>query len=107
MPHRSMFHIADVMRGWSRSLRPVTAPPAWLDYDAGVTLSDIRGILTSAADGWRLLRVGRMKGVCWQPSGGSPSFSARYARHPTRRLTSEMVTLLGSEQPFAGWAGTL
>jgi len=51
-PHRTIFHIADVMRGWSRSVGPVVAPPSWSAYRDDIPLSGIREMMMSAGSYW-------------------------------------------------------
>ena len=52
-PHRTMFHIADVMHGWSTCVGPVIAKPSWLTYDETATLQEIRRKIADVGKSWQ------------------------------------------------------
>ena len=41
-PHRTVSHIADVMRAWSGCVGPIIETPSWPPYDDTETLQEIR-----------------------------------------------------------------
>src|SRR5712675_286884 len=51
-PHRTIFHIANVMRGWSSCIGPVIEEPSWLTYEETVTLQEIRAMFVTWAIAW-------------------------------------------------------
>lgn len=102
-PHRTMFHIADVMQGWSRSVGPVPEAPSWLPYREEMTLSEIRQLVVAAGEHW--LASGRA-------SDAAGLLSSRHRLNHTFHLVTHgthhrsqllsMVTLMGYGQPFEG-----
>src|SRR5262245_16279680 len=50
--HRTMFHIADVMQGWSGCVGPIIRKPSWLPYDESITLQDLRKKLVDVGESW-------------------------------------------------------
>src|SRR6266853_1785758 len=51
-PHRTLFHVADVMRGWSGCAGPIIQKPSWQTYDPGVGFHNIRSVLVDTGDSW-------------------------------------------------------
>jgi len=102
-PHRTMFHIADVMRGWSRAVGPVIETPTWLTYQESVTLSEIRTLLTDAAGVLRTAaRASHAGGVLGAERRLHQVFHlVTHGTHHRGQLLS-MLTLMGRAQPFEG-----
>lgn len=110
-PHRTIFHIADVMQGWSRSVAPIIEVPSWLEYRAGLPLSEIRELMANA--GTYLLAAAKSSHAM-----GLLSLERRvnhvfhlvtHGTHHRGQLLS-MVTLMDLGQPFeggdfGGWSG--
>jgi uncharacterized damage-inducible protein DinB len=108
-PHRTIFHIADVLQGWSGCVGPVIKSPLWLTYDESRTIGSIREMFLGFAEAWltsarlsheqKLLeKDGRLKQVFHIVTHGT---------HHRGQLLS-MVTLMGYPQPieggdFGGW----
>src|SRR5262245_47526457 len=51
-PHRTVSHIADVMRGWSGCVGPTIEQPSWPNYDAAETLAEIRKRIADIGESW-------------------------------------------------------
>ena len=111
-PHRTMFHIADVMQGWSRSVGPVIEKPSWLPYDATVTLREIRGMFTEFGTGWlAAAKSSHEAGVLAENRRLHQVLHlVTHGTHHRGQLLS-MITLMGHAQPFeggdfGGWSNT-
>lgn len=102
-PHRTVFHILDVMRGWTGCVGPEITRPAWRQYDESASfswfaeeLNRVGDSLTSAArasDQLGLLdRDRRLEHVFHIITHGT---------HHRGQLLS-MITLMGHAQPFEG-----
>jgi uncharacterized damage-inducible protein DinB len=111
-PHRTMFHIAEVMRGWGGCVGPTIEKPSWLEYDESMTLHDIKGLLTSAGES--LLAAARRShelGVLAEDRRLNHVFHlVTHGTHHRGQLLS-MITLMGYGQPFeggdfGGWSNT-
>jgi uncharacterized damage-inducible protein DinB len=102
-PHRTMFHIADVMQGWSRSVAPTITAPSWLHYDQRVSLEWIRSVLIEAADDLMLAaHSSNERGVLGADRRLTQLFHlVTHGTHHRGQLLS-MLTLLGYAQPFEG-----
>jgi uncharacterized damage-inducible protein DinB len=102
-PHRTMFHIADVMQGWSRSVGPVVEKPSWLAYDSTLSLLDLRTMLTTAGETLLLAaKASEETGVLGEDRRLHHVLHlVTHGTHHRGQLLS-MVTLMGHPQPFEG-----
>ena len=102
-PHRTIFHIADVMQGWSRRVGPVLSDPVWLPYDATLTLADLRQLLVASGDGWlAAARASCEAGVLHEQRRLQQLLHlVTHGTHHRGQLLS-MLSLLGQPQPFEG-----
>ncbi len=102
-PHRTMFHIANVMRTWSHCVGPVIRMPAPLPYDEAMPLQDIRTVFVEL--GAFLLaeaRASHERGELAQ--NGRLTHVLHLVTHGThhRGQLLSMITLMGHGQPFEG-----
>ena len=51
-PHRTISHVADVMRGWSGCVGPRIERPTWPPYDEAETLQEIRHRMAGTGASW-------------------------------------------------------
>lgn len=102
-PHRTMFHIGDVLRGWSRSVAPVIERPSWAAYDPGIDLDDIKATLEEAgAYCLEAARASHERGVLADDRRLHQVFHlVTHGTHHRGQLLS-MMTLMGHAQPFEG-----
>ena len=102
-PHRTMFHIADVLRGWGGTVGPVIERPAWRPYDDTTTLQEIRALFMAAAGALRAaVMASRDAGVLGQDRRLHQVFHlVTHGTHHRGQLLS-MATLMGHDQPFEG-----
>jgi uncharacterized damage-inducible protein DinB/predicted enzyme related to lactoylglutathione lyase len=102
-PHRTMFHIADVMQGWGGYVGPITTKPTWRTYDELMTLEEIRTKLTFAGQSClAAAKASHDQGVLSQRSRLAHLIHLiTHGTHHRGQLLS-MVTLLGYNQPFEG-----
>lgn len=102
-PYRTIYHIANVMRTWSRCVGPVIDKPSPLPYDEVVSLKEIRAMFVEIGDTWLsavkqsheqdlLDKERRLHQVFHLVTHGS---------HHRGQLLS-MITLMGYQQPFEG-----
>ena len=111
-PHRTMFHILDVMRGWSGCVGPVIQKPRWHEYDEGLTFENLAATLSEVGDCWlTAARASHEQGLLAQDGRLEHVFHlVTHGTHHRGQLLS-MITLLGHSQPFeggdfAGWSRT-
>ncbi len=111
-PHRTIFHIADVIQGWSRSVGPIVEPPSWMPYRDDIALSEIREIFASAGSYWlRAARASHEAGLLDLDRRLSHTLHlVTHGTHHRGQLLS-MITLMGHTQPFeggdfGGWSNT-
>ncbi len=111
-PHATLFHIADVMRGWAGAVGPVIKKPTWSPYRETMTLGEIRSIIEEAGES--LLRAARASdaaAVLDQDRRLHQVFHlVTHGTHHRGQLLS-MLTLMGRPQPFeggdfGGWSNT-
>ena len=102
-PLRTMFHIADVMRGWSGCVGPVTEKPTWQIYQESVTLQEMRTTILDAGKAWlAAARASHQQGVLNEKWRLNHLFHlVTHGTHHRGQLLS-MVTLAGNDQPFEG-----
>jgi uncharacterized damage-inducible protein DinB len=102
-PHRTMSHIADVVRGWSGSVGPEVTPPSWPAYDETETLDAIRVRIDEASDFWlTAAEASHESGVLGDERRLNHVFHlVTHGTHHRGQLLS-MLTLLGHPQPFEG-----
>jgi len=102
-PHRTIFHIGDVMRGWSGCVGPVTEKPKWRTYQESITLQEISSIISDAGKSWLLAaQASHQQGVLTQDWRLNHLFHlVTHGTHHRGQLLS-MATLLGYDQPFEG-----
>ena len=102
-PHRTMFHIANVMQGWSRCVGPVVTKPSWLTYQETVTLEEIRTMATDVGDSWLVAaRASHEQELLDEKHRLNHLFHlVTHGTHHRGQLLS-MATLMGYEQPFEG-----
>lgn len=111
-PHRTMSHIADVMRGWSGCVGPTIERPSWPSYDETETLTAIRKRIADVGDTWLAsARASHEQGVLGNERRLNQVFHlVTHGTHHRGQLLS-MITLMGLEQPFeggdyGGWSNT-
>ncbi len=109
-PHRTVSHIATVMRGWSGCVGPAIVKPVWPDYDAGESLKSIRTRIVGTGEAWRTAaRASHELGVLDQDRRLHQLFHlVTHGTHHRGQLLS-MLSLMGYEQPleggdFGGWS---
>jgi uncharacterized damage-inducible protein DinB len=102
-PHRTIFHIADVMQGWSRSVGPSISKPTWLPYEATVTLREIRAMFAEFGSAWlAAMQASREAGILDEGRRLHQVFHlVTHGTHHRGQLLS-MITVMGYAQPFEG-----
>jgi uncharacterized damage-inducible protein DinB len=111
-PHRTLSHIADVMRGWSGCVGPDIEKPSWPGYDETETLEAIGKRIAEAGTFWlAAAKASHEQGVLGQDRRLHQVFHlVTHGTHHRGQLLS-MLTLMGYEQPFeggdyGGWSNT-
>ena len=111
-PHRTMSHIADVIRGWSGCVGPTIKKPSWPKYDESETLQEIRNRIADAGDSWlAAAKASHAQGLLDNERRLNLLFHLiTHGTHHRGQLLS-MITLMGYEQPFeggdyGGWSNT-
>jgi uncharacterized damage-inducible protein DinB len=111
-PHRTIFHIADVMQGWSGCVGPIIQKPSWLAYDESLTLKEIRAMLVEVGASWlAAAKASHEQGVLDQDRRLHQVLHlVTHGSHHRGQLLS-MITLMGHPQPFeggdfGGWSNT-
>ena len=102
-PHRTIFHIASVMRTWSNCVGPVIAKPEPLPYRAEIPLAEIRAMLVELGDAWlRAAKASQEQGLLGTERRLHQIFHlVTHGSHHRGQLLS-MLTLMGYEHPFEG-----
>lgn len=102
-PHRTMFHIANVMRTWSRCVGPVIDKPSPLPYEEALHLQDIRAMFVDFGEAWlAAAKTSHAQGLLAQQRRLHQVFHlVTHGTHHRGQLLS-MITLMGYEQPFEG-----
>ncbi len=109
-PHRTAFHVVDVMGGWSGCVGPAIRAPVWAEYDTAVAPTALRA---------EVVRIGRSWGADLRASHEVGVLEDERRLHQTLHLVTHgshhrgqllsMLTLLGVAHPyeggdFAGWS---
>ena len=102
-PHRTIFHIANVMQGWSQCVGPLTKTPAWLAYEKHMPLSEIRSILVEVGDRWLAdAKASHDQALLDRERRLNHLFHlVTHGTHHRGQLLG-MITLMGYPQPFEG-----
>jgi uncharacterized damage-inducible protein DinB len=102
-PHRTMFHIADVMRGWSGCVGPVLEKPAWQTYDQAMAMEQIRAVISEIGMLWlTAAKTSHELGLLADERRLHQVFHiVTHGTHHRGQLLS-MITLMGYQQPFEG-----
>jgi len=102
-PHRTMSHIADVMRAWSGCVGPVITKPSWPGYDETESLHSIRTRIADLGSSWiGAAKASHEKGVLSEEQRLNHVFHlVTHGTHHRGQLLS-MITLMGYPQPFEG-----
>jgi uncharacterized damage-inducible protein DinB len=102
-PHRTMFHIADVMRGWSGCVGPVITRPTWPTYNDTVSLEQIRRSIVDIGESWMMAaKASHEQGLLGEEHRLNHVLHlATHGTHHRGQLLS-MFTLMGYDQPFEG-----
>lgn len=102
-PHRTMFHIVDVMQGWSGSVGPNIASPKWWTYDESVTLAQIKQMIEAVGSSWlAAAKASHQQELLSEDRRLHQVFHlVTHGTHHRGQLLS-MVTLMGYGQPFEG-----
>jgi uncharacterized damage-inducible protein DinB len=102
-PHRTMFHIADVMRGWSGCVGPTMHKPSWLPYNENTPLPELRKNILAVGESWKAAaRASHAQGLLDQERRLHQVFHlVTHGTHHRGQLLS-MITLMGYGQPFEG-----
>jgi uncharacterized damage-inducible protein DinB len=108
--HHTLFHIVDVMQGWSGCVSPEIKKPQWLEYDEGVSLEAIAEMNREVAPEF-------LKSIDHSHAAGVLHLDRRIEQvfhlvtHGTHHRTQfiTMLRLLGKEPPFeagdfGGWS---
>ena len=89
-PHRTMFHLADVMRGWSGCVGPIINRPSWLPYDETVTLQQIRKKIIDVGESWlAAARASHEQGLLDEGRRLNQVFHLVYSRNASSWAASE------------------
>jgi len=111
-PHRTMSHIADVMRGWSRCVGPIIERPSWPSYAEHETLGAMRKRIADTGEFWlAAAKDSHEQGLLGSERRLNQVFHlVTHGTHHRGQLLS-MVTLMGYQQPFeggdyGGWSNT-
>src|SRR5262245_2736193 len=98
-----MFHIVDVMQGWSRCVGPAIHKPIWLPYDESVSLQELRKKLVDVGKAWMVAaRASHEQGLLDQERQLHQVFHlVTHGTHHRGQLLS-MISLMGYGQPFEG-----
>ena len=102
-PHRTISHIADVMRAWSGCVGPRIEQPSWPKYDESETIESIRKRIADVGDSWlAAAKESHEKGILDDERRLNQLFHlVTHGTHHRGQLLS-MFTLLGYDQPFEG-----
>lgn len=102
-PHRTVSHIADVMRGWSGCVGPNIERPVWPRYDEAESLQSIRNRMANVGEAWvAAARSSHEQGVLGRDRRMNQVFHlVTHGTHHRGQLLS-MITLMGYEHPFEG-----
>jgi uncharacterized damage-inducible protein DinB len=102
-PHRTMSHIADVMRGWSGCVGPTIEMPSWPGYDERETLGAIRKKIVYTGESWlAAAKLSHEQGLLVSERRLNQVFHlVTHGTHHRGQLLS-MITLMGHRQPFEG-----
>jgi uncharacterized damage-inducible protein DinB len=102
-PHKTMFHIANVMQGWSGCVGPVIKKPSWLDYKESASLQELREMFVGLADSWLAsAKASHGQGLLDQDRRLNHLLHlVTHGTHHRGQLLS-MITLMGYGQPFEG-----
>ena len=102
-PHRTISHVADVMRAWSGCVGPRIEPPNWPPYDEAETLQEIRDRMAATGASWlAAAKESHEHGVLAEERRLNQLFHlVTHGTHHRGQLLS-MITLLGYPQPFEG-----
>ena len=102
-PHRTLFHIANVMRGWSGCVGPVVREPSFLDYTASTSLQELQEMFLGVSDSWpAAARASHEQGLLDKDRRLHQLLHiVTHGMHHRGQLLS-MITLMGYNQPFEG-----
>lgn len=102
-PHRTIFHIANVMRTWSNCVGPVINRPKPLPYGEDLSLEEIRGLFLDLGEAWKTAaKRSHEAGLLDRERRLHQTFHlVTHGTHHRGQLLS-MATLLGHPQPFEG-----
>jgi uncharacterized damage-inducible protein DinB len=108
-PHRTIFHIVDVLQGWSGSIAPEIKNPSWLNYTESLPIHEIRTMFLGFAEAWiSSARLSHDQSLLDRDRRLDHMFHlVTHGTHHRGQLLS-MVTLMGYSQPieggdFGGW----
>jgi uncharacterized damage-inducible protein DinB len=102
-PHRTLFHIADVMRGWSGCVGPTIEKPRWRTYESTITIDVIKAMMVEVGESWpAAARASHERGLLAEERRLHQLFHVvTHGTHHRGQLLS-MLTLMGYPQPFEG-----
>jgi uncharacterized damage-inducible protein DinB len=102
-PHRTMFHIANVMRTWSHCVGPILEKPGPLSYQETLTLQEIREMFIDLGESWlSAAKASHERGLLGKERRLNQVFHlVTHGTHHRGQLLS-MITLMGYGQPFEG-----
>lgn len=102
-PHRTIFHIANVMRTWSSCVDPVIKKPTPLEYHSDMPLAEIRAMVVRLGESWSAaLTASHMQGLLNRDRRLHQLFHLiTHGTHHRGQLLA-MLTLMGCAQPFEG-----
>jgi uncharacterized damage-inducible protein DinB len=102
-PHRTISHIADVMRGWSGCVGPTIQRPLWPGYSESEGIEAIRKRIADVGAFWLSeAQASHERRVLDRDRRLNQVFHlVTHGTHHRGQLLS-MITLLGYEQPFEG-----
>jgi uncharacterized damage-inducible protein DinB len=102
-PHQTMFHIANVIQGWSGCVGPVRKKPSWSIYSETISLAEIRAMFVDLAASWlEAAKAAHAEDLLDKDWRLNHLFHlVTHGTHHRGQLLS-MITLMGYGQPFEG-----
>jgi uncharacterized damage-inducible protein DinB len=102
-PHRTIFHIANVMRTWSSCVGPVIKKRMPLEYQSDMSLAEIRAMVVRLGEAWFAASMrSHIQGLLDKDRRLHQLFHLiTHGTHHRSQLLA-MLSLMGYAQPFEG-----
>lgn len=102
-PHRTIFHIVDVMQGWGGCVGPDIKSPAWREYRETMTINEIGAMITETGESiLSAAKASHERGILAKERRLNQLFHlVTHGTHHRGQLLS-MIALMGYAQPFEG-----